>query len=98
MTGSDISGFATPSGSSSTFGGQIMVLGYAVNGNSGPLDDVQILDNKLHGASVTSNAGPGIYGWGSGVNITNVRVAGNTAYNLGMSPQNVGAGLTGNGW
>ncbi|MEU5646673.1 right-handed parallel beta-helix repeat-containing protein [Streptomyces milbemycinicus] len=98
VTGSDISGFATPSGSSSTFGGQIMVLGYAVNGNSGPLDDVQILNNKLHGSSVTSSAGPGIYGWGSGVNITNVRVAGNTVYNLGMSPQSVGAGLTGNGW
>ena len=50
----DISGFATPSGSTSTFGGQIMVLGYAVNGNSGPLNDVQIVNNKLYGASVTS--------------------------------------------
>lgn len=98
VTNSDISGFATPSGSSSAFGGQIMVLGYAVNGNSGPLDDVQILDNKLHGSSVTSNAGPGIYGWGSGVNITNVRVEGNTVYNLGMAAKTTGAGLTANGW
>ncbi|MFD5892393.1 right-handed parallel beta-helix repeat-containing protein [Streptomyces sp. NPDC060366] len=98
VTGSDISGFATPSGSGSTFGGQIMVLGYAVNANSGPLDDVQILNNKLHGASVTSNAGPGIYGWGSGVNITNVRVEGNTVYNLGMAAQSTGAALTANGW
>ncbi|MGW3949437.1 right-handed parallel beta-helix repeat-containing protein [Streptomyces sp. NPDC004752] len=98
VTGSDISGFATPSGSSSTFGGQIMVLGYAVNGNTGPLDDVQILNNRLHGANVTSNAGPGIYGWGSGVNITDVRVEGNTVYNLGMSANNTGAALTANGW
>lgn len=98
VTGSDISGFATPSGSGSTFGGQIMVLGYAVNANSGPLDDVQILNNKLYGAAVTSNAGPGIYGWGSGTNITNVRVAGNTVYNLGMSAQSTGAALTANGW
>ncbi|WP_030355631.1 right-handed parallel beta-helix repeat-containing protein [Streptomyces scopuliridis] len=95
---SDISGFATPSGSSSTFGGQIMVLGYAVNGNTGPLDDVQIRNNKLHGSSVTSTAGPGIYGWGSGINITNVRVEGNTVYNLGMAAQSTGAALTANGW
>lgn len=98
VTGSDISGFATPSGSASTFGGQIMVLGYAVNSNSGPLDDVRILNNRLHGAAVTSNAGPGVYGWGSGVNITNVRVAGNTVYNLGMASQSTGAALTANGW
>ncbi|MFI7067321.1 right-handed parallel beta-helix repeat-containing protein [Kribbella sp. NPDC050124] len=98
VTNSDISGFATPSGSTSAFGGQIMVLGYAVNGHTGPLDDVQILNNKLHGASVTSNAGPGIYGWGGGVNITNVRVEGNTVYNLGMAAKTTGAGLTANGW
>ncbi|MEE1801084.1 right-handed parallel beta-helix repeat-containing protein [Streptomyces sp. JV176] len=98
VTRSDISGFATPSGSDSTFGGQIMVLGYAVNGNSGPLDDVQILDNELHGASVTSNAGPGVYGWGAGLNITDVRVEGNTVHNLGMAAQSTGAALTANGW
>ncbi|MGW5192700.1 right-handed parallel beta-helix repeat-containing protein [Kribbella sp. NPDC004138] len=94
----DISGFATPSGSTSTFGGQIMVLGYAVNGNSGPLNDVQIVNNKLYGASVTSNAGPGVYGWGSGLNISNVRVEGNTVYNLGMAPSSTGAAITANGW
>ena len=98
ITNSDISGFGTPSGSASAFGAQIMVLGYALNSHSGPLDDIQILNNKLHGASVTSTAGPGIYGWGSGVNITNVRVEGNTVYNLGMAPKTTGAGLTANGW
>ncbi|NGO75534.1 right-handed parallel beta-helix repeat-containing protein [Streptomyces sp. YC504] len=98
VSDSDISGFATPSGSTSTFGGQIMVLGYAVNGNTGPLDDVQIRNNILHGSSATSTAGPGVYGWGGGVNITNVRVEGNTVYNLGMAPQTTGAAITANGW
>ncbi|MFJ6569208.1 right-handed parallel beta-helix repeat-containing protein [Streptomyces sp. NPDC091292] len=98
VAGSDISGFSAPTGSSSTFGGQIMVLGYAVNGNSGPLDDVQIRDNKLHGSTVTSAAGPGVYGWGSGVNITNVTVEGNTVYNLGMAAKTTGAAITANGW
>ncbi|NGN64246.1 right-handed parallel beta-helix repeat-containing protein [Streptomyces sp. A7024] len=98
VTNSDISGFATPEGSSSAFGGQIMILGYAVNANTGPLDDVQILGNKLHGDSVTSKSGPGIYGWSSGVNITNVRVEGNTVYNLGMKANSVGAALTAGGW
>lgn len=98
VTNSDISGFATPSGSTSAFGAQIMVIGYAVNAHTGPLNDVQILNNKLHGASVTGNAGPGVYGWGSGVNITNVRVEGNTVYNLGMATKTTGAGLSANGW
>lgn len=95
---SDISGFATPTGSSSSFGGQIMVLGYAVNDNNGPLDTVQILDNKLHGTSVTSGAGPGIDGWGDGENITNVTVAGNSVYDLGMPAKESGAGITADGW
>jgi len=98
VSNSDISGFATPAGSSSSFGGEIMILGYAVNGHSGPLDDVQIRDNQLHGASVTSPDGPGIYGWGSGENITHVTVEGNTVYNLGMGAKDVGAGITGDGW
>jgi hypothetical protein len=98
VTNSDVSGFGTPTGSSSAFGAQIMVIGYAVNGHTGPLNDVQILNNKLHGASVTSPTGPGIYGWGSGVNITNVRVEGNTVYNLGMIAKTTGAGLSANGW
>ena len=98
INNAEISDFATPSGSTSTFGGQIMVLGYAVNGNSGPLNDVQIVNNKLYGASATSNAGPGVYGWGSGLNISNVRVEGNTVYNLGMAPKSTGAAITANGW
>jgi hypothetical protein len=95
---SKISGFSTPSGSSTTFGGQIMVLGYAVNGNNGPLDDVQILDNLLHGNSVTDASGPGINGWGDGENITNVTVAGNSVYDLGMTPKQTGAAINADGW
>jgi hypothetical protein len=95
---SDISGFATPSGSTSTFGGQIMVLGYAVNANHGPLDDVRILDNTLHGSGVTSGAGPGIAGWGAAENISNVTVAGNTVYDLGMPATESGAAITADGW
>jgi hypothetical protein len=98
VANADISGFATPAGSSSAFGGQIMILGYAVNGNNGPLDTVRIRNNKLHGSSVTSGAGPGIYGWGAGVNITNVTVEGNTVYNLGMAAKTTGAAITANGW
>ena len=95
---SDISGFSTPSGSTSTFGGQVVVLGYAVNSNNGPLDDVQILDNKLHGNSVTDASGPGISGWGDGENITNVTVAGNSVYDLGMSAKESAAAITADGW
>ena len=98
VSNSEISGFSTPSGSSSSFGGEIMVLGYAVNAHSGPLNHVQIIDNKLHGASVTSADGPGIYGWGSGENITDVTVQGNTIYNLGMPVKDLGAGVTADGW
>ncbi|WP_020577041.1 right-handed parallel beta-helix repeat-containing protein [Actinopolymorpha alba] len=98
VTSSDISGFGPPAGSTSVFGAQIMVLGYAVNNHNGPLDDVQVLNNRLHGSSVTSSAGPGIYGWGYGTNITNVRVEGNTVYNLGMAAKTTGAALQANGW
>ena len=98
VSNTDISGFSTPSGSTSAFGGEIMVLGYAVNNNNGPMNNVQILNNKLHGAGVTSSDGPGIYGWGDGENITNVTVQGNYIYNLGMPAKDTGAGITGNGW
>jgi len=98
VSNSDISGFATPSGSPSAFGAQIMIIGYAVNGNTGPLNNVQIRNNKLHGSGVTSGAGPGIYGWGGPVNITNVTVTGNHIYNLGMAPKTVGAALQVGGW
>ncbi|MGH3379676.1 MAG: right-handed parallel beta-helix repeat-containing protein [Actinoallomurus sp.] len=95
---SEITGFSPPSSSKSAFGGEIMVLGYAVNGHTGPLNNVQVRNNKLHGSSVTSADGPGIYGWGGGENITNVTVEGNTIYNLGMPAKDTGAGITADGW
>lgn len=98
VQGSHITGFAAPSGSSTIFGGQIQILGYAVNGNSGPLSDVNILDNYLYGASKSSTAGPGISGWGSGQNITDVLVQGNVVYNLGMSAKTTTGAITANGW
>lgn len=97
IQGSSITGFAQLDPASS-FGAQIMVLGWTTNNTYGPLDDVKIRDNRLSGASKTSNAGPGIYGWGGGQNITNVVVERNIVWNLGMRPRIDGAGITANGW
>lgn len=97
VSNSSISGFTSPSGSSSAFGGEIQVLGYAVNGNNGPMNDVRIVGNKLHGTAATS-PDRGIGGWGYGENITNVKVQGNTLYNLGMRPSETSAAITANGW
>jgi hypothetical protein len=79
-------------------GGEIHIIGDNTKGTSGPLNNVQILTNTLHGASVTSADGPGIGGYGYGQNITNVLVQGNTIYNLGMPSSETGAGLTLDGW
>ena len=93
---SEITGFAPVTGS--TNGGEIWIVGYAMNGNNGPLNNVQILNNTLHGASVTSGDGVGIGGYGYGENITNVLVQGNTIYNLGMPATITGAGILADGW
>jgi hypothetical protein len=79
---SDISGFyTTASGDSSS---EIWILGYALNGNCGNLNNVQIVNNTLHGANgPTSQDDNGINGYGCGQNITNVVYQGNTVYNLG---------------
>ncbi|TDD72641.1 right-handed parallel beta-helix repeat-containing protein [Jiangella aurantiaca] len=98
ISNSRITGFTTPAGSSSSFGGAIQIIGYAVNGNNGPMNDIQILDNHLYGASKTSADGPAIGGWGYGQNITDVMVDGNNVYNLGMLPKTVGGAITANGW
>lgn len=94
---SDISGFAPVSGVSGG-GAEIFVIGYAINGNNGPLNNVQILNNSLHGSSVTSPDGPGVAGYGYGKNITNVLVQGNTIYNLGMPANDSYAALEADGW
>jgi len=93
---SEITGFAPVGGVSN--GGEIWIIGYAANGNNGPLNNVQILNNTLHGASVTSGDGDGVGGWGYGENITNVLVQGNTIFNLGMPATTPGAGILVNGW
>jgi len=93
---SEVTGFAPVSGSSN--GGEIWIVGYAMNGNNGPLNNIQILNNTLHGASVTSPDGGGINGWGYGKNITNVLVQGNTIYNMGMPASTTWAGIDADGW
>lgn len=93
---SEITGFGAVSGSPN--GGEIWIIGYALNGNNGPLNNIQILNNTLHGASVSSADGAGVNGWGYGKNITNVLVQGNTIYNLGMVASTTGAGITADGW
>lgn len=94
---SEITGFAPPSGSTSP-GGDIVIIGDAMNGNNGPLNDIQILNNTLHGASVTAGDYVGIGGYGYGENITNVLVQGNTVYNIGGARTDTGAGILADGW
>lgn len=93
---SEITDFAPVTGSSN--GGEIWVIGYAMNGNNGPLNNVQILNNTLHGANTTSGDGVGVGGHGYGENITNILVQGNTIYNLGMPATDTGAAILANGW
>jgi hypothetical protein len=93
---SEITGFAPVTGAPN--GGEIWIVGYAMNGNNGPLNNVQILNNTLHGATITSGDGVGVGGYGYGENITNVLVQGNTIYNLGLPISSTGAGILANGW
>ena len=93
---SEITGFAPVSGSPN--GGEIWILGYAMNGNKGPLNNIQILNNRLHGATPTSPDGAGVGGYGYGQNISNVLVQGNVVYNLGMPASANGAGILAGGW
>jgi len=58
---SEVTGFAPVSGTPN--GGEIWIVGYAMNGNNGPLNNIQILNNTLHGAKLTSPDGGGIGGW-----------------------------------
>lgn len=94
---SEITGFAPVSGVSGG-GAEIFVIGDAINGHNGPLNNVQILNNILHGASVASPDGPGIAGYGYGKNITNVLVQENSIYDLGMEASSTYGALEANGW
>ncbi len=59
------------------------MLGYSLKGACGPLNNVRILNNKLHGGTVTSNDDNGISGYGCGQNITNALYQGNQVYDMG---------------
>jgi hypothetical protein len=90
-------GFAPVSGSSGV-SNEVSIVGYALNGNNGPLNNVQVLNNILSGASVTSPDGAGIGGYGYGENISNVLIQGNSIYNIGGAASDNGAGIGADGW
>ena len=85
----DISNFAGTTGAQSA---EVYVNGYY-----GPLNTINITNNSLHGANgVGSPDCNGIYGLGSGQNVTNVTYSGNTVYNLGGNAANTGGGIVAN--
>ena len=80
---SDISGFMVPTTATADSSAEVLVLGYSLRGACGPLTNVRILNNKLHGATVMSNDDSGITGYGCGQNITNALYQGNQIYFMG---------------
>jgi hypothetical protein len=78
----------------SNVAGEILVLGLGAHGSTfgcnSSLNNIQVLDNSLHGASVTSRDANGIYGFGCGQNITNVHYAGNHVWNIGGGGSSAG--------
>jgi hypothetical protein len=92
---SDISGFNIPG--SSNYGSEIFVTGQTLSGVCGALSNIQVLDNKLHGAlGATSPDDNGITGRSCGQNIKNVRYSGNEVYHIGGHSPALG-GVSGNG-
>lgn len=91
---SDISGFMAPASATTDSASEILVLGYSLRGACGSLNNVRILNNKLHGDNITSADDNGISGYGCGTNILNVLYQGNKVYNLGgrSSAPNGGSG------
>lgn len=86
----DVSGFYTVGNTNYGGGYEIMILG-CCNGNV--LDKVSILNNTLHGATVTSGDGGGVFVDAQGASITNYVVSGNHIYNMGNDKQSTGAGI-----
>ena len=80
---SDIGGFMVPAGATKDYASEIFVLGYSLRGACGPLNNVRILNNQLHGGSVTATDDNGITGYGCGRNISNTLYQGNNVYNIG---------------
>jgi hypothetical protein len=90
----DISDFNTTL--TTTNSEEVFITGWPGNG----LTNIQILNNKLHGASVTSLDDNGIWGYGNGQNIT-ATYSGNEVYYMGgltgRALGTTGAGITCNG-
>ena len=93
---SDISGFMVPATATADSSAEVFVIGYSFRGICGPLNNIRILNNKLHGATVMSNDDSGITGFGCGQNITNALYQGNQIFDIGgraIAPN----GTSGNG-
>ena len=93
---SDISGFIAPASATTDSAAEIFVLGYSLRGACGPLNNISILNNKLHGDNVTSADDNGISGYGCGKDIFNILYQGNKVFNMGGRPSAPG-GSSGNG-
>lgn len=90
----DISDFTTTT--TNDYSAEIFIVGYSTTGICGSVNNVQILNNTLHGAhGVTSADDNGVTGY-SCANLTNVHYSGNVIYNLG-GRANVAGGVSGNG-
>jgi hypothetical protein len=82
----DISGFHCCGTTPGQYGSEIFIAGQAcaTGGNCGPLNNIQVLNNKLHGAAgPTSPDDNGLTGSGCGgqYNVTNVKYSGNEVWN-----------------
>jgi hypothetical protein len=97
LQNNDISGFNCCDTTPGQYGSEIFIAGqaYQTGGNCGPINNVQVLNNRLHGATPTSPDDNGITGSGCGQNVTNVKYSGNDVYNIGGHA--AGAPVTGNG-
>ncbi len=80
---SDIGGFMAPASATTDSASEILVLGYSLRGACGSLNNVRILNNKLHGDAIVSADDNGISGYGCGKNIVSVLYQGNKVYNMG---------------
>jgi len=79
------------------FSSEIFIAGNAFigGGGCGPLNNIKVLNSKLHGATVTSHDDNGINGSGCG-NVTNVLYSGNEVWNIGGHANAIG-GAAANG-
>lgn len=90
----DISDFTTTK--PNDYSAEIFIVGLSMTGACGSINNVQILNNTLHGArGVTSADDNGVTGY-SCANLTNVHYSGNVIYNIG-GRANVAGGVSGNG-